>query len=130
MARQDSIKTSTCVWHMREDGVIHGAIEVGVAETLEDAKENIAAIAELAGGRRRPVIVNITKAKSVGREARSYYSGPECAQTTTAVALITGSMLGRAIGNFFLGLNKPAMPTRLFTSEEQALVWLRNFGRR
>ena len=37
------------------------------------------------------------------------------------------SPLTRAIGNFFLGLNKPLMPTRLFTSEEEALAWLKTF---
>jgi hypothetical protein len=114
---------------MRDDGVIHGAIEVGVAETLDDAKQNIAAIAQLAEGRRCPVIVDISKAKSVGREARRYYSGPECAETTTAVALVTGSLVGRAVGNFFLGLNKPSFPLRLFNSEEEALAWLMSLPR-
>jgi hypothetical protein len=35
--------------------------------------------------------------------------------------------LSRALGNFFLGLNKPSMPTRLFDDQEQALAWLRGF---
>jgi hypothetical protein len=29
------------------------------------------------------------------------------------------------IGNFFINLNKPLAPTRLFTSEAAALTWLR-----
>jgi hypothetical protein len=35
--------------------------------------------------------------------------------------------VARAIGNFFMGLNKPLIPTRLFTSEAEALGWLREF---
>jgi hypothetical protein len=31
------------------------------------------------------------------------------------------------MGNFFLGLNKPHFPTKLFTSEEKAEVWLKEF---
>jgi hypothetical protein len=31
------------------------------------------------------------------------------------------------LGNFYLGLNKPLVPTRLFTSEEEAQAWLRSF---
>jgi hypothetical protein len=31
------------------------------------------------------------------------------------------------IGNFFLALHRPADPTRLFTSESEALDWLRQF---
>ena len=37
------------------------------------------------------------------------------------------SPLARAIGNFFRGLNKPLFPTRLFTSEPEAMAWLRSF---
>ena len=99
--------------------MIHGAIEVGVDETLEDAKQNIEAIAQLAAGQRRRVLVNITKAKNVGRDARRYYSGPECAAVTTAVALVTGSLFGRVVGNFFLGLNKPSFPLRLAARKER-----------
>jgi hypothetical protein len=43
------------------------------------------------------------------------------------VALLVGSPMSRAIGNFFIGLNKPLIPTRLFVSEPEALAWLRGF---
>jgi hypothetical protein len=47
----------------------------------------------------------------------------------SAAALLIGSPLTRAIGNFFMGLNKPLIPTRLFTSETEALAWLKGFVR-
>ncbi len=33
------------------------------------------------------------------------------------------------IGNFFIGFNKSPMPTKLFTSEPEALEWLKEFLR-
>jgi hypothetical protein len=64
---------------------------------------------------------------SVAREARQYYSGKEAAQTVRAVGLLVTSPLSRLIGNFFMVINKPPVPFRLFTSETEALEWLRGF---
>ena len=44
-----------------------------------------------------------------------------------AIALLVGSPLSRVIGNFFVGLNRSTFPLRLFTSEEEAIAWLRTF---
>lgn len=65
--------------------------------------------------------------KSMDREARRFFAGPECAKAESAAALVIGSPITKAIGNFFLGLNKPIIPTRLFTNEADAIVWLKTF---
>jgi hypothetical protein len=54
-------------------------------------------------------------------------AGPEGLKVSQAVALLMGSPVSRVLGNLYLGLNKPPIPTRLFTSEEEAKVWLRSF---
>jgi len=38
-------------------------------------------------------------------------------------ALIVTNPLARAIGSFFLGLTRPAVPTKLFESVEEAAAW-------
>ena len=35
--------------------------------------------------------------------------------------------LGRMMGNFFINVNKPKAPTRLFDDEAPALAWLKEF---
>ena len=67
--------------------------------------------------------------KGMSRDARVYFAGPQTAEVESAAALLIHSPLGRAVGNFFLGLNKPLFPTRLFTSESDALAWLSSFVR-
>lgn len=69
--------------------------------------------------------MNITAVKSLARDVRVYFARPEHIEVHRAVALVVGSPLSRAIGNFFLGLNKPAMPMRLFTDEDEAVGWLK-----
>jgi hypothetical protein len=109
------------------EGILHIESLPGTEQTRADAEEVVAALWEIGGRRRRPVLVDLRRIKSMDRAARSYYAGPETASTQTAAALLVGSPLSRAVGNFFLGLNKPLIPTRLFTSEPEAIAWLRGF---
>lgn len=43
---------------------------------------------------------------------------------TTQVALVAKSPVERMIANFFLGLNKPQVPVRMFTDPDKARAWL------
>jgi hypothetical protein len=91
---------------------------------LNDAKENVAAIYELAGRQRARVLVDSRAMRWQTREARAYFVGPEAARATTAVALLIGSPVSRVIGNFFLRFGEHRFPTALFSDEEGAVRWL------
>ena len=54
-------------------------------------------------------------------------SDPAVRKYTVAQALVIDSGPSRVMGNFFLGLNKPRFPTKLFTSEAKAEAWLREY---
>jgi hypothetical protein len=95
--------------------------------TLDDARANVALCLQRNAGRRRPLLVDLREAKSQTAEARAYLAGPEGLAVSQAVGLLIGSPVSRVLGNFYLGLNKPSIPTRLFTSDEEALAWLRSF---
>ncbi len=112
------------------DTIVRGRFLDGAEVTGDDARENIAVTARLTGGRRFPVLVDLRKVRSQSAEARAFQAGPEALQVTAAVALIIDSPLSRMIGNFYLGFNKPPVPTRLFTSVEEAEGWLSTFVER
>jgi hypothetical protein len=114
------------VW-IGEDGIAR-IIHVPDAEvTLEDAKETMAAYLKLNKGKRMPLFVDTKKMKSLAREARHYYAGEEAAKVASAVAIIVGTPVSRVLGNFYLGLSNPHLPSRLFTSEAEALEWLKGY---
>ena len=48
----------------------------------------------------------------------------EGAECITASALLVESALSRMIGNIFLTINKPDVPVKLFTNEQEAKKWL------
>jgi hypothetical protein len=120
--------TRSQIISLGEDGVVRMTMQSGVFDLeLADAQEVIRAVNTMCGGVRRPVLVDLRGLRSMTRECRKYFAGPETAEAESAVALLVMSPVARAIGNFFMGLNKPLVPTRLFTSEPEAVVWLSGF---
>lgn len=113
-----------------EEGFLRGECFDGAEQTLADAEEQLREQRPLAGGKPRPFLMDISRVRSLSRDARNKYANsPEARALFSCVALLVGSPLSRAVGNFFIGLNKPLMPTRLFTSRTDALAWLRERSR-
>ena len=110
-----------------EDGIVRIIHVPGAEVTLEDAKETMAAYLKLNKGKRLPLFVDTKQMKFLAREARKYYSGEEAAKAASAVAIIIGTPVSRVLGNFYLGLSNPHLPSRLFTSESEALEWLKGY---
>lgn len=93
--------------------------------TLEDGKESTRISAEMVNHTPRPLLCDLTNVVKMTQDCRRHFAGPEHAKTFSKAALIVTSPISRIIGNFFLGLNKPLKPTRLFTNKEDALLWLK-----
>lgn len=91
---------------------------------LDDAKAFLAAIARVSGGARTPILADMRGVTSVSRPARLHLSSSAAAAVVTAVALVVESRVSKIIGNFFVTVNAPPFPTRLFVTVEQASAWI------
>lgn len=96
----------------------------GTVMTLEDGQESTRISAEMINYEARPLLCDLTNVVRMSQECRKHFAGAEHAKTFTKAALIVTSPISKVIGNFFLGLNKPLKPTRLFTNREEGLKWL------
>jgi hypothetical protein len=121
----NEITTRSSIYRLREDGIIVQIALEGVAQTINDANENIAAFNELAAGRMHPLLVDTRVMHSLGPGVRELYQGPEAMRFTSAIAVLTNtSGVGRVVGNLFISLGAPKAPTRLFKEESEAIAWL------
>lgn len=91
---------------------------------LEHAKRNTGRVHELSGDQVYPILVDIRKIRSISKEARDHFSMRGRKPGVVAIAMLVSSPLSRIIGNFYLGLNQPAVPTRLFSDEKMAIEWI------
>lgn len=116
------IAPSGPVW-LSEDGIV---ITIGKAESqdTEVARENMVYTKKATAGKPRPLLVDITKVKSMSKGAREEYVKQQEEPVITAVALLTNSGIGSMIANIFMGLNKPYVPVKMFTDALKAKDWL------
>lgn len=123
------VETRTGRCWLRGDGILQWEGIPDATHSLKDAAENVAALARVARGQHCPSLICLRSILAIDRDARQYYAGPEAANASTAIGMVGEFPVARVIGTFFLGLNKPSMPVQLFSSETEALDWLRTFLR-
>jgi hypothetical protein len=121
-------ETSTSRYELRSDGIIAQRIRSTKTQSLADARENTAAFVELAAGEKRPLLVDLRVKFATDPGVREYYAGPEATAMVCSIAMVIDSTAGRLLGNFFLALQAPNVPTRMFAEEAAALDWLERLG--
>jgi hypothetical protein len=119
------VRTRAATHFLGDDGIVRAILDEGAEETLADAKASVEAVFQVSNGTKRPLLVDLRKVKSQDRGARVYYSGPESLSSSLGIAILMGSPISRMLGNFFLGFSKPKVPLKLFTSEADAIQWLK-----
>src|SRR5215471_2784867 len=117
--------TKTAAIHLNEDGLVIVKIRDNAYQFLEDAKTNLATAISATAGRRRPLLIDIRTAQPLDADARHHYSGQTLVDGFSALALLVeSSPFGRMVGNVYLRIARPGIPTQLFTEERRALEWL------
>ena len=79
---------------------------------------------------RLPVLLIGKRVGFVEHEALRFASSDEVCSITAALGLLAGSFLEKHLGQMFIAYHMPPYPTRLFTSEEEVLAWLKMFIRK
>ena len=117
--------TKTARINLTDGGLLIVRINAGAHQTLADAKENLAAAVAETGGTRRPLLIDIRTAQPLDADARHHYSGQTLVAGFSALALVVeASPFGRMMGNVYLRIARPGIPTQLFTDDERAMAWL------
>ena len=61
------------------------------------------------------------------KDARDYFASNEGGKNMKCLALMISNPVQRIMGNFYLSVSKPSIPTKLFTREEEAIAWVNSF---
>lgn len=126
MVETEFIETTSALLELRSDYLYIAFKEDAVVE-LEHVIENKKARERIQRGKKMLVLGDIRKVWSVTKEAQDYLSSKEVTDLNIAMAILTKSLTTVLLANFFITFNKPAVPTKLFKSEEKAIKWLRSF---
>lgn len=91
----------------------------------EDVEEIRAANLQLSGGKPFCILLDISRGHAPSSpEANKLMASKEFAHNRIAIGIVARSLAAKLLSNFFIRFNKPLTPTRVFTSEEDAVEWL------
>jgi hypothetical protein len=112
---------------MGPDGICRTSTKAGAEVELKHAKENSIIVNGLHQDKKFPLLVDSRSIRSISKEARRHFSTNGRETKITSIAILVNSPLSRVIGNFFMGINRPQVPTRLFETEADATDWLKQY---
>jgi hypothetical protein len=92
---------------------------------LAEAREMNEAIGMLCSNGRTLVLLTAKPECKFTPGAMKFSSSQEGLQYTIADAIVVRSLGQRLTANFYLRINKPRRPTRIFSTEREAIRWLR-----
>jgi hypothetical protein len=112
---------------MREDGVLQIDLFPNTDVYVQHVRQMVEAGSIIANGVPHPVIMFLGEFSTFNKDAREFSADPTKEIMSTAIAYVTTNLANRLIVNFFLTINKPVKPFKMFRTEEAALKWLLNY---
>jgi hypothetical protein len=113
--------------YLRADGIMFIRISPEKEETVELAKKMVKEMGEMVNYKQVPILFKHQEFALPGKANRDYWATKEACPYSKAEAFIINSTAMRIIANFYLKINKPQRPTKMFTHEEEAIKWLKTF---
>lgn len=105
------------------NGILHFIYHADIEIDVDAAKIIVHDRVKLQDNVSFPVLCDIRGLKSVNKTARDYLA-KEGSVLTERVGLIVSSPAQKIMTNFYLMVNKPVVPTKVFISEEEAFQYL------
>ncbi|CAN5552803.1 hypothetical protein BH10BAC1_BH10BAC1_19420 [soil metagenome] len=112
---------------LRSDGILQIELKPNATLQLKDAKEMVVAFSEIGEGKKYPLLFIAGDFALASSDARSYASGQDANQFTLASVFVVSNVAQKLMGNAYITFNKPITPTKIMTSESEAIKWLKTF---
>ena len=119
------IENDYATFHIEND-VLHFVYKPNIDLTIEAAKKIVSDRLRLQGELNLPAIVFMNKVKSSEKSARDYLAN-EGSEKVHAVAVVVKSPALKIATDFYLMVNRPIVPTKVFRNKEDALAFLDAF---
>jgi hypothetical protein len=95
--------------------------------TLEIAKEMVKTRLEFISYKPTRLLVFNQGVLKMAKDAREYLATGDGIKAIVAAAIVVDSPFTSFMANFFVSVNRPEMPVRIFSNAKDALKWLEKF---
>lgn len=112
---------------LRKNGIMHFHIKSKNEITHGDMHDMLYHVNKIGKGKKFPNLITFEDYVTISREAREFAASEESNIYTTCDAFVVKKTALKLLGNFYLLINKPNSPTKMFEDEESACNWLMQF---
>ena len=113
--------------NLRADGILHVHIYGEIPINIAQYKSLISKMGEVTSGKKVPILATADELQIPEEEVRKHMLSPDSNPYSLATALIAKSISQKLVGNFFQSVMKPRRPIKIFTNEQRAVEWLKEF---
>ena len=114
------------VFQMRSDGILVFRLNTSSKKTtLDDLSKQVETFTKLQNGKPGPFLMITKEINPLGNDEKIYIR-EQLVKVATSFAIVTNSQITNFMFNLFLYLYKPQVKSKLFKSEEAAIVWLKS----
>lgn len=106
-----------------EDGIIFCEYEEKLLLNLDMAEKMLADRLDFQKGISYPIVIVLNGLKAADKATRKF-TATEGIKGITIGAFIVQNTIEKVILNFFLSVEKPPLPAKAFTTEEDAVRWI------
>ncbi len=91
---------------------------------ITEAKKIVALRLEFSHAKKHLLLIRVPIKININKAARDYLASTEGLQNIIASALVVSTKYSFFLSNFFVKLNPPSIPIKIFNKEETAIEWL------
>lgn len=110
------------------DGVGHIHMKDDIVMDVELQMEHLSGIIELVGTKQTPFVVTAGTNVTITKEARINAIMIEHMSPMYGSAVVVTNLAYRIIADFFIKVQRPKNPYKVFTSEKEAYTWCKQFA--
>lgn len=111
----------------RYDGIIQVTFKEGITMDLDVQVRLHEKYTEICEGKRLPFLYEAMDHVTITKEAKEYVVKIEDISPVKATAVLVNNLAYKLIAEFYYRVNKPKKPFRIFSKEDKAVEWLRQF---
>jgi hypothetical protein len=126
----DIIATEICevfTIQLRSDGIVHSHTSSISEFNVESLKKFSIVMGKILDHRNAPLLLTLDEFAIPPLETRIFWAKKESCPYASAEAYVTATIGHKIIGNFYLKINKPGRPTKIFANQGDAIEWLKEF---
>lgn len=110
------------------DGILFGTYKQRIKKIdLDLAKKLVHDRKLVTNGKIYPVCIDLYRAVAIEKDARVYFSSQEAMEGLAAVGVLVRNQITKHGATIWNLIDKPSLPTKVFTDRAKAIEWLRQF---